>query len=158
MIPSPRSSCSDSSKQVRGNTAKATASSAFAFPRFGASRVNPAECHWIVETLLHDPWHEVRLLAVVLLGDAYKRASAGGTSAIFRTYLANAKRINNWDLVDLSAPNIVGAHLATRPRARLDRARAVEELVGAADRDRLDGGIHSSRSSFDDTLRIARAC
>src|SRR5690349_24553257 len=48
-----------------------------------------------IETLLHDPWHEVRLLAVVLLGDAYKRGSPEERTAIFRTYLANAKRINN---------------------------------------------------------------
>jgi 3-methyladenine DNA glycosylase AlkD len=109
-----------------------------------------------IETLLHDPWHEVRLLAVVLLGDAYKRASPDGRNAIFRTYLANAKRINNWDLVDLSAPNVVGAHLLTRSRARLDRLARSKNLW-----ERRIAIVSTAafirEGQLDDTLRIARA-
>ncbi|MEK7690592.1 MAG: DNA alkylation repair protein, partial [Bdellovibrionota bacterium] len=48
-------------------------------------------------------------------GSRYERALASGKSqecgAIYRTYLKNAKRVNSWDLVDSSAPNVVGRHL-----------------------------------------------
>lgn len=107
-----------------------------------------------VETLLHDPWHEVRLIAVVLLGDAYKRGSPADRDAIFRMYLANAKRINNWDLVDLSAPNIVGAHLLTRSRARLDRLARSKNLWERRIAI-LSTAAFIREGELDDTLRIA---
>jgi 3-methyladenine DNA glycosylase AlkD len=108
-----------------------------------------------IETLLHDPWHEVRLLGVVLLGDAYKRGSLEERNAIFRIYLANAKRINNWDLVDLSAPNVVGAHLLTRSRTRLDRLARSKNLW-----ERRIAIVSTAafirEKQLGDTLRIAR--
>ncbi len=61
--------------------------------------------------LLKSPWHEERLLGVLLLVKAYERGDARQKERIHRAYLKNAKRINNWDLVDSSAPQIVGAHL-----------------------------------------------
>jgi 3-methyladenine DNA glycosylase AlkD len=72
-------------------------------------------------TLLRSPWHEARLLALLLLGDAYARGGAETREAIYRLYLASTAYINNWDLVDSSAPHIVGAHLEGRDRSVLDR-------------------------------------
>lgn len=72
-------------------------------------------------TLLRDPVHEVRLFALLVMVGQYERGTASERAAIYRAYLAHARWINNWDLVDLSAPNIVGAHLLTRSRAGLDR-------------------------------------
>jgi 3-methyladenine DNA glycosylase AlkD len=83
-----------------------------------------------VETLLESPWHEARLLALVVLVRQYRRAPAARRTAIYRLYLRRSDRINNWDLVDLSAPGIVGAHLLTRRRdvlARLARSPSVWE-------------------------------
>lgn len=74
-----------------------------------------------IEALLHDRWHEARLLALILLGDAYERGSPSERAAIFDLYLSNTDHINNWDLVDVSAARVVGAHLANRPRKLLDR-------------------------------------
>jgi 3-methyladenine DNA glycosylase AlkD len=107
------------------------------------------------ERLLHSPWHEARLLALILLGDAYRRASAAERNAIFRLYLRNAKYINNWDLVDLSAPNIVGAHLADRPRSRLDALARSKKLW---ERRIAIVATHQfiRAGEFDDTLRVAR--
>lgn len=108
-----------------------------------------------IHALLLDPWHETRLLSVVLLGEEYKRGSPAERGAIFRLYMDNASRVNNWDLVDLSAPNIVGAHLATRSRKRLDtlaRSRNLWERRIA-----IIATAHFIRNGeFDDTLRIAR--
>jgi 3-methyladenine DNA glycosylase AlkD len=61
--------------------------------------------------LLASPWHEDRLLALLILVDQYRRGDAVARQAIFDLYLAHTNRINNWDLVDLSAPAIVGGHL-----------------------------------------------
>jgi 3-methyladenine DNA glycosylase AlkD len=74
-----------------------------------------------VAALLESEWHEVRLLALLILVDQYRRGDAKARDAIYRLYLANTSRINNWDLVDTSAPYIVGAQLATRGRAPLRR-------------------------------------
>jgi len=108
-----------------------------------------------IEQLLDEQWHEVRLLAVILLGDAYKRGSPAERGAIFRLYLRKARRINNWDLVDLSAPNVVGAHLVARSRERLDRlarSRILWERRIAI----IATQAFIRRGEFDDTLRIAR--
>ena len=108
-----------------------------------------------IEKLLHSPYHEARLLAVILLGDAYERGTAAQRDAVFRLYLRNASRVNNWDLVDVSAPNVVGAHLATRPRTRLDKLARSRNLWER--RIAIVSTHHFIRNrEYDDTLRIAR--
>ena len=74
-----------------------------------------------VEELLESKWHEARTLAVALLAARYPKATASQQSAIYRLYLRRTDRINNWDLVDISAPAVVGAHLFHRSRAPLRR-------------------------------------
>ena len=61
--------------------------------------------------LLQSPWHEERLLALLILVEQYRRGSGEDRETIYRTYLENTRYINNWDLVDTSAEHIVGAYL-----------------------------------------------
>ena len=61
--------------------------------------------------LLESPVHEARFFAVAALVRAYGRAGLQDRRAIFDFYLSHADRVNNWDLVDASAPGIVGRHL-----------------------------------------------
>ena len=61
--------------------------------------------------LLDSPVHEARFFAVAALVRDYARADAAARGAIFDFYLSRTARINNWDLVDASAPGIVGRHL-----------------------------------------------
>jgi 3-methyladenine DNA glycosylase AlkD len=61
--------------------------------------------------MLESPWHEERLLALVIMVDAYESGDAAERKLVHRDYLANTRYINNWDLVDASAGGIVGAHL-----------------------------------------------
>ncbi len=68
---------------------------------------------------LHSEFHEERLFALVCLTDIYKRVDGPGRDRVYEMYLANTHRINNWDLVDISAPNIVGDYLHKRPRGKL---------------------------------------
>ncbi len=72
-----------------------------------------------VETLLHSPWHEDRLLALLMLVHQYPKADAPKQADIFALYLRNLPHINNWDLVDSSAEHIIGAHLLAQDRALL---------------------------------------
>lgn len=78
--------------------------------------------------LLRSPWHEARLLALLLLVDGYARGDAAARDAIYRLYLENTRYVNNWDLVDSSAPGIVGAHLAEGDRGVLERLARSDSL------------------------------
>lgn len=83
-----------------------------------------------IEKLLASPWHEARLLALVIMTRQYERGDAATRDSLFRLYLDSTGRINNWDLVDVSAPRIVGAHLQNRNRsllARLARSKSLWE-------------------------------
>lgn len=64
-----------------------------------------------VQELLQSGIHEERLLALMILVLQYKKADEKTRGKIFKIYLKNTNRINNWDLVDLSAGEIVGAYL-----------------------------------------------
>ena len=67
-----------------------------------------------IKELLKSKVHEHRLTGVIILDGKYKKAGDGEKENIFNFYLENIKNINNWDLVDLSAPNIVGDFLFKR--------------------------------------------
>lgn len=68
--------------------------------------------------LLQSKYHEMRLCALlILVGNSKKEV----TKEVFDFYLANTMRINNWDLVDLSAPSIVGKYLLDKDRTILYR-------------------------------------
>lgn len=63
----------------------------------------------VLEMLLESEWHEVRLCALLILVEKYKK----NPHDTVWFYLTHMKGINNWDLVDLSAPYILGSYLVT---------------------------------------------
>lgn len=69
-----------------------------------------------IEKLLLSRVHECRLTALLILVEQYARAGERARAGLVKFYLAHTKRINNWDLVDLSAPQILGDYLLTRDR------------------------------------------
>src|SRR5437764_14130798 len=71
--------------------------------------------------LLTGEVHEERLTALFILVRKFARGDEVERDRIFRIVLANTGRINNWDLVDSSAPYIVGPWLMDKDRAVLDR-------------------------------------
>ncbi|HJP81041.1 MAG TPA: DNA alkylation repair protein [Candidatus Saccharimonadales bacterium] len=68
-----------------------------------------------IQTLLMSPWHEQRLVALLILLLQYKKASEMEQRSIYAFYLKNTPHINNWDLVDLSCRDIVGAYIYNHP-------------------------------------------
>lgn len=64
--------------------------------------------------LLRSKIHEHRLTALLVLVDQFEQCNDKKRKTIFDFYIKNLQHINNWDLVDLSAPKIVGEYLAGR--------------------------------------------
>jgi len=63
--------------------------------------------------------HEHRLTASIILVNKYQKADEKGKKKIFYFYLKNTYNINNWDIVDTSAPKIVGAYLQDKDKSPL---------------------------------------
>ena len=72
-----------------------------------------------LKALLNSPVHEERLISLLILVDKYEKGDEQEKEVIFTFYLKNSKGINNWDLVDLSAPKIVGKYLLNKDRSIL---------------------------------------
>ncbi len=107
-----------------------------------------------VARLLRSPWHEVRLLAVLVLVRQYDRGSAAERRAVYRLYLDSLPHLNNWDIIDASAPHIVGRHLDGRGRATLVRLARSRNLWSR--RIAVLATFWSIRqAAFDDTLALA---
>jgi 3-methyladenine DNA glycosylase AlkD len=71
--------------------------------------------------LLRSRVHEERLMALLIMVGQFNKADAKVKEKIYKAYLANTKFINNWDLVDLSASQIVGGFLIDKKRQILYR-------------------------------------
>ena len=106
--------------------------------------------------LLQSPFHEERLLALLVLVQQYAKGDDALRRQVYGAYLAHTRFINNWDLVDASAHLIVGPHLAgrrtTAPLVALARSASVWERRIA-----VIATFHfTRRGEFAPTLRLAR--
>jgi 3-methyladenine DNA glycosylase AlkD len=72
-----------------------------------------------LRTLLKSPVHEDRMLALLILVRRAEKGDAGVKEKIYKLYLGHTRYVNNWDLVDASAREIVGGHLADKSREPL---------------------------------------
>jgi 3-methyladenine DNA glycosylase AlkD len=105
--------------------------------------------------LLCSPIHEERLLALLLLVQAYREGDENDQRRIYKLYLRSTRYINNWDLVDCSAEHIVGAFLRERSREllrKLARSKSLWERRIAV----LATFHFIKHGEFVPTLRIAR--
>jgi 3-methyladenine DNA glycosylase AlkD len=73
-----------------------------------------------LKRLMRSSWHEERLLALIILVQrVMKNPTEVERKRVFEFYVAHMPWINNWDLVDLSAPQVVGGYLWDHPKAVL---------------------------------------
>lgn len=72
-----------------------------------------------LEAFLSSKWHDERLFAIVVLANQFTKGDAPTRKSIYDLFCANLDHVNNWDLVDTSAPPIVGGYLADRSRQPL---------------------------------------
>ncbi len=107
-----------------------------------------------VTELLRSEWHEARLFALLVLVEKFKRGSEDAKKAIFNLYLNSTERINNWDLVDCSAPHIAGQWLLTGDRTLL-RELALSQSIWERRISIIATMRFIDHDQFDDTLKIA---
>lgn len=78
-----------------------------------------------LKRLLREPIHEKRLLALFIMIEQYTNAKPPLQKKLYTLYLANTDKINNWDLVDLSAPSIVGPLAPLNTLRKLARSKLI---------------------------------
>ena len=72
-----------------------------------------------LKSLLKSKYHEERMIALLILVHQFQQGDQAVRQHVVDFYLASLDRVNNWDLVDLSADKILGAHLVTRGSSKL---------------------------------------
>jgi len=105
--------------------------------------------------LLPSKIHEERQVALFILTEQFKKADQIKKKKIFNLYLKNTKHINNWDLVDLSAPKIVGQYLSDQPRKKLYQL-AVSRNLWSRRIAMLACFAFIKNNDFKDALKIAK--
>lgn len=107
-----------------------------------------------LQKLLKSSYHEERLAALFILVDQFAHADETMRTKIFEFYLKHTKYINNWDLVDTSAAEIVGAYLVDQPKDilhKLARSKSIWERRIAI----IATYWYIKRNQFDETLKVA---
>jgi 3-methyladenine DNA glycosylase AlkD len=107
-----------------------------------------------VKTLLQSHIHEERLLALLILIGSFSNGDATGRKDIYDLYLENIRYINNWDLVDASAEQIIGAYLMDKgkqPLYRLAESKNMWERRIAI----MSTFRFIKQNEFSETLKIA---
>lgn len=111
-----------------------------------------------LEALLESDWHEHRLCALLILREKYQREPEHAVEF----YLKHTSGINNWDLVDLSAPYILGAFLSmdsTNPSCT-EKNNIIYKLAASANMWEQRIAVVATlalirRNRFNDTIRLA---
>jgi len=109
-----------------------------------------------VEKLLESPIHEARVGAVSIMDfqARSKKTAEARRKELFDLYIKRHDRINTWDLVDRSAPHVVGGYLFDKPRKilyKLARSKKMPERRTAI----VSTGYFIRQGEVDDTFKIA---
>ncbi|MEX0783230.1 MAG: DNA alkylation repair protein [Dehalococcoidia bacterium] len=109
-----------------------------------------------IEKLLESPLHEVRAGALSLMSKqaSLKRTPENRRKDLFDLYMSRHDRINNWDLVDVAAPMVVGQYLFDKPRGvlyELARSSNLWERRTAI----VSTAYFIKRGELDDTFKLA---
>jgi len=107
-----------------------------------------------ISKLLKSKIHEHRMVAVVILAERSKKGDEKERKKNYEFYLKNTKYINNWDLIDVTTPHVVGRYLLDKPKGVLYKLAKSKSLW-----ERRISIIATSffiyNNKFDDTLKIA---
>jgi 3-methyladenine DNA glycosylase AlkD len=108
-----------------------------------------------IKELLYSKIHEERLCTLLILVEQFEKGNEEDKKKIFNFYIKNVRQANNWDLVDLSAPKIVGEYLQTKPKDILYKFAESKNLW-----ERRVSIISTfafiKKMSFKDTLKISK--
>ena len=108
-----------------------------------------------IQKALKSKFHEERLCALLILVERYTKSSENEKGKIAKFYLDNIKYINNWDLIDLTAPKILGKYLLNRDKKILYKFSSSDNLW-----ERRISILATfefiSKKQFNDSLKIAK--
>jgi 3-methyladenine DNA glycosylase AlkD len=104
--------------------------------------------------LLNSDFHEFRLTSLLILVLKYKKEDSIGKKEIVDFYLSHMQNINNWDLVDSSAPYILGDFLLDKDKSILYRL-AKSDLLWERRIAILSTFTFIKNHKFEDALNIA---
>ena len=111
-----------------------------------------------IKKLLHDPYHEYRMIGLLILVYRFEKADGKEKKKIYNFYLRNRKGINNWDLVDVTTPKVVGKYLLEQPASerKFLYAYATSKSLWERRIAVLATFPFIDRGKFDDTLKISK--
>ncbi|NQT50268.1 DNA alkylation repair protein [Candidatus Kuenenbacteria bacterium] len=105
--------------------------------------------------LLKSEWHEERMIGLVILTYKYPKADDKEKKRIYDFYIKHRKAANNWDLIDVTVPRIIGAYLLNNDRAilyKFARSKDLWEKRIAV----LVTFAFIAKNDFKDSLKIAK--
>jgi len=108
-----------------------------------------------LKILLNSKVHEERLISLFILIYKFEKGDEKEKEKIFSFYLKNRKGVNNWDLIDLSAPKIVGKYLLDKEKSLLLEL-AISENLWERRIAILSTQEFIRNNKFDTTLKIAK--
>lgn len=107
-----------------------------------------------IQALLSSNFHEHRLTALLILIFQYNKSDISLKQTIYNLYINNFKYINNWDLVDLSAPKIMGEYLSTNNKDILYKL-AISKNLWEKRISIISTYTFIKQNQFEDTLKIS---
>ncbi|MDR3250466.1 MAG: DNA alkylation repair protein [Tannerella sp.] len=108
-----------------------------------------------IEKLLGSKYHEARLCALIILCERFKSSSEERREEIFKFYLDHISSVNNWDLVDLSCPVVLGGYLIDKERDVLYKL-AVGNNIWERRISIVSTFAFIRNGDFDDTLKLSK--
>jgi 3-methyladenine DNA glycosylase AlkD len=108
-----------------------------------------------IQILLDSEYHEARLAGLLLLMKQYKKAKPVRQKEIFDFYLLNARKANNWDLVDVTCRDVIGAYLLDKEDRNILYRLAESDNLWEQRIAIVSTWTFIKHKQFDDTLAIA---
>ncbi|MDR3094138.1 MAG: DNA alkylation repair protein [Bacteroidales bacterium] len=109
-----------------------------------------------IRILLDSEYHEARLAGFLFLDKQFKNAKAAEQKEIFDFYLQNARKANNWDLVDVTCRDVIGAYLLDKDDRSVLYRLAESDNLWEQRIAIVSTWTFIKNRQFDDTLAIAK--
>jgi len=107
-----------------------------------------------VQKLINSKIHEHRMVGLLIVTYNYKKADDDEKEKLFKFYVKNSKKINNWDLVDVTCHKVVGVHLFDKNRELLYKWSESKNLWEKR-LSIISTAFFISKNDLDDTYKIS---
>jgi len=108
-----------------------------------------------IQILLNSKYHEARLAGLLFLVKQFKKAKETERKKIFDFYLKNARKANNWDLVDVTCRDVIGLYLLDKYDRSILYRLAESDNLWEQRIAIISTWIFIKNKQFNDTLAIA---